>query len=402
MISKIKSLTFLTVMYLTFFYVWVLRLLAPLLHVKREKDVLYLEAFTRDGAGYNYRVHYWKQELENTGLKVDTAFIFEYADEFFKYANQPTLQPFLSKGIRIRIKQILQARHYKAVIVRRNLMPYNQYGNHYLEKLLVAVNPNCILDFDDDIGAQETTLKSNFDRLLLATNQQFYGSFQFFKAFVVGSHYLSDLVLLHQPNTETIVVPTCVNYTSFEQKKYDRIPPTVTTFGWIGGNHNLFLLKKIVPALNRVAQKYSIRLLVIAGVDNYDFGAEFPVEFIPFSLETEKEYLRKMDIGLMPLLDDQVSKGKCGFKLLQYMGLGVPGIASAVTINTEIIEHGQNGWLVDPNMDWYETLMQVLEQQSTWAKIGARAHETVDTKYSFKANAERYVEFINKHLPHGN
>lgn len=402
MIKKLKTFSFLLKMHCTFFIVWLLRIIIPIIRCKKTKDVFYLEAFTRDGAGYNYRVNYWKEELEKNGYKVDAAFIYEFAEEFFKYANQSSLQPFLSKALGIRIKQILQARHYKLVIVRRNLIPYNQYGNHFLEKLLVAVNPNCILDFDDDIGAQESNVKSKFDRFLFSSDQQFYGSFQYFKAFIVGSRYLSDLVKIYQPHAEVMIVPTCVNYTLFESKKYSGVPSDTITFGWIGGNQNLFLLKQIIPDLNRVARQFSIRLLVIAGVEDYNFGAEFPVEFVCFSLETEKDYLRKMDIGLMPLQEDAVSRGKCGFKLLQYMGLAVPGIASAITINKEIIQDGKNGWLVENNSGWYETFMRAIAQRNNWEKIGTNAFKTVDAHYSFTANASKYVQFIKKHLTNGN
>jgi Glycosyltransferase len=281
-------------------------------------------------------------------------------------------------------------------------VPYNSYGDHFLEKLLVAINPNCVLDFDDDIGAQESKEKSRFDRLLFAANNQFYDSFHFYQSFIVGSEYLSLIVQKYKPNAEVIIIPTCVNYTSFLPKKYEVTGDQTVTFGWIGGNQNLFLLKNIIPALNRVADEYSIRLLVIAGVDDYNFEAKFPIEYVRFSLETEKEYLRKMDIGLMPLLDDEVSRGKCGFKLLQYMGLAVPGIASAVTINMEIIQDGQNGWLVDPTVDWYDTLILVIKQKDRWKEIGHNAHQTVDSRYSFKANEDRYIHFIIKHLSYGN
>jgi glycosyltransferase involved in cell wall biosynthesis len=345
---------------------------------KANKDVLFIESFTYDGAGYEYRVKHWQRILVQKGLKVESVVVIEDAKTFFQESKTENLPNFILKNIRIRIRQIIYSRQFKLVIVRRNMVIYNQYGDHFMEKFLLAAHQNCVLDFDDDLGAQEPIPENTFfNKIIQHTTHQFYNSFKYYNGFICGSNYLKDLLQSHRPSQNVVVIPTCVDYTNFSPKVYSTNKPDVITFGWIGGNHNLFLIDTIIPFMNELSKEIKIELLIIAGLESYDFNAEFPVIFEQYSLQTEKESLCKIDIGLMPLTNDAVSKGKCGFKLLQYMGLGIPGIASAITVNNEIIDDETNGWLVHNEGDWLHQLRKSVKNYSNLKGIGENAIQTV-------------------------
>lgn len=398
--NKLKTLCFILRFYGLFAVVRFLTLYYKIIGTgKREKDVLYLESLTFDGAGYTYRVKYWEDILKGKGMEVESLCVVPDAVSFFSESTTDNLQTFILKNIKIRIKQIRYSRNFKCVIVRRNLVIYNQYGNHFMEQFLRVASPDCILDFDDDIGAQEPTRSpSLFHRIMNMSSHQFYGSFDYYKGFICGSDYLKDLVLSKKSTENIVVIPTCVNYTDYPQKKYQVSLPSIVTFGWIGGNHNLFLLEKIIPSLNQLHKEFPLQLLVIAGVNDYPFHADFKIVYDQFSLETEIESLMKMDIGLMPLEDDEISRGKCGFKLLQYMGVGIPGIASAVTVNNEIIDDGENGWLVQNEDEWYSKLREAIQRYPEFDSIGHKATDKVDKNYSFKTNSNKYYNFIQQNI----
>lgn len=401
--KKLQNLSFVLKFYLLFLCVKIITIYYKFIGFnlnKPTKDILYLESFTIDGAGYNYRVKHWQDLLLQDELSVESLFIIEKAEDFFRETAAENLSQFLLKSILIRIKQIHYSRNFKTVVVRRNLLVYNQYGNHFMEKLLIAAHPNRILDFDDDIGAADSIgeQKSLFQKIMLTSDSQFYKSFKYYNRFIVGSNYLKALVLenLKSINEKYInVIPTCVHYTELPPKQYTLNTNELITFGWIGGNQNLPLLKSIIPALNELSKTKNICMHVIAGVSDYDFNATFPIVFKKFSLEREVEDLKQIEIGLMPLIDNKVSRGKCGFKLLQYMGLGIPGIATAITINKEIIEEGVNGWLVEPNEDWLPVLLKAVESINQIEYIGIEARKTVKKHYSFKANYLQYRKFIS-------
>lgn len=399
--QKLNTLYFLIRFYLLFFYVKFLAICFRLFPKKTKTgDILYLEGFPKDGSGYTYRVEHWKNLLKEQGYKVEALCVIPESSIYFKEANNKNLSNFIIKNIRIRIKQIIYSRKFKLVIVRRNLVVFNQYGNFFMEKLLKTANPNCILDFDDDIGSESPKYTASiFQKIMLMPYNQFYGSFRFYKGFICGSNYLKELTLSKIKTENFIIIPTCVNYTEIiKPKKYSLIVPETFTFGWIGGNQNLFLLKQVIPALNKISKEFKIQLLVIAGVSHYEFEAEFNVIFERFSLETEINSMMKMDIGLMPLNDSASARAKCGFKLIQYMGLGIPGIASALTVNTEIVEDKINGWLVPINQDWYPYLKEVINSYNKLPDMGKLAFNTIKERYSFEANFNKYLSFIKKNI----
>jgi glycosyltransferase involved in cell wall biosynthesis len=188
-------------------------------------------------------------------------------------------------------------------------------------------------------------------------------------------------------------MPTCVDYNSYEPKVYD-MQKTVITFGWIGGNQNLPYLQEIIPAMNYLARQYAIELLVISG-KTFEAETDFPLINRPWSLEKEVDDLKTVDVGLMPLPLNDRTKGKGGFKLIQYMGLGIVSVASAITINKEIIEDGVNGFLVEPEQDWAEVLEKVMHQRAKFPTFAQNAREKIMKGYTFEANFEAYKDFLN-------
>jgi glycosyltransferase involved in cell wall biosynthesis len=98
----------------------------------------------------------------------------------------------------------------------------------------------------------------------------------------------------------------------------------------------------------------------------------------------------------MPLRDDEWSKYKCGLKLLQYMSCGIPGVASPVGVNADIIDHGTNGYLASSPREWEESLSRLLDDAAHRSQLGAAARRTVEEKYSIRANLETWVEAVSR------
>jgi glycosyltransferase involved in cell wall biosynthesis len=127
-------------------------------------------------------------------------------------------------------------------------------------------------------------------------------------------------------------------------------------------------------------------------------------EAMQWRAATEIQDLRPFDIGVMPLPDDDWSKGKCGLKALQFMALGVPTVCSPVGVNTDIIQDGANGMLATTEDKWVEKLRQLLHSPELRGKLGKAGRETVEEKYSAKAVAPKFYEALAKTAirgPHG-
>ena len=360
--------------------------------------VLFLENFPIENAGYQYRAGKWKTEFEKNGLRCEVWTIFPDKNDFeVQFGNMPLLY---IRAMRKRFRQCICARKFKAVIVRRELLQFNDYGNLFMEKFLLKIHPNVMLDFDDDISASKReprTITSIYGKLMGECGNKFNDSLRLYRRFVVGSNYLKDKVLSENKSIDgdaVLVVPTCVDYDEYPAKVYDE-DATEIVLGWIGGNHNLHYLDMLVEQLNRLAVDYKFKFVVVAGRDYENKEAKFKIENQKWSLDSEKDLIRSFDVGLMPIEDNLVGRGKCGFKLLQYMGLGVVGVATNVTVNGEIIEDGKNGFLVKPdNSNWYEVLKKVLDSRNEFPVLGMSARKTIIEHYSFNSNVEKYMHFV--------
>lgn len=359
--------------------------------------ILYLENFPVENSGYQYRAGKWAEKLSQKGIRCEIETI--YSDKHdFDICNS---QKFLLVSMRKRFRQCLYARKFKTVIVRRELLQFNDYGNLFMDKFLLKIHPNVILDFDDDISAakkQPREITTSYGKLLGENGNKFNDSLRLYHCFIVGSDYLKAKVLSENKKVteENIcVIPTCVDYDEYPSKVYDSNRDEVV-LGWIGGNHNLHYLDMLVEPLNKLATDYQFKLVVVAGREYSNSVAKFRIENRNWSLDGEKDLIRSFDIGLMPIEDNAVGRGKCGFKLLQYMGLGIIGVATDVTINGEIIKDGENGFLVkSDNSNWYEVLKKVLDLRNNYAKLGQNSRASVKDNYSFNSNLNKYLEWVS-------
>ena len=103
------------------------------------------------------------------------------------------------------------------------------------------------------------------------------------------------------------------------------------------------------------------------------------------------EDLQDIDIGIMPLPDTDWTRGKCGLKGLQYMGLAIPTIMSPVGANMQIIKHGVNGFLASTKEEWVDYLSQLIESEELRKKLGEAGRKTVEEQFSVEANKEKYL-----------
>ena len=163
-----------------------------------------------------------------------------------------------------------------------------------------------------------------------------------------------------------------------------------------GTFENIIFLKylnELQPVLQQLEQKYpQIKILVIA--DQPPRLSLTTVCFIRWSPETEVKDLSKIDIGIMPLPDDEWSKGKCGFKALQYMSLGKPALVSPVGVNTKIVDHGINGYHCSTADEWLNRIEYLLKRKDVCADMGKRGREKVINHYSVASNTFNFLSLF--------
>jgi glycosyltransferase involved in cell wall biosynthesis len=363
----------------------------------KKNSILYFAAFYPTNAGYHWRVAEWQKRLIATGFDVVVFSASKQTDFTEKSAIQHIF--FLIRFGFKRFVQIIRSRQFETVIVRRELLIYNDYGNLFLDKLLLKYHPNAILDIDDDLSAaknQPKTVAHLFGKICLENGDKFNETLKMYRYFTVASPALKERILSVNSTIseqDILELPTCVNYNeSTHTKEYTSDKPL--QFGWIGGDYNYPQLDLVIPILEKLSNEFPFELIVIGG-EKYETKTSFTTHFKKWSLPDEIAHLQAIDVGLMPLTNDAESKGKGGFKLIQYMGLGIISIASSIGINKQIVTNGYDSFLASDLQDWETIFRNILSKEVDLTTIGAHAHEKIATMYSFTAHSASLIHFIH-------
>ena len=162
--------------------------------------------------------------------------------------------------------------------------------------------------------------------------------------------------------------------------------------GWVGSGGNLDSLVLISQALRRVARQVPLTLVVIADRRLELEGVH--VEFRRWSLEDQEQDLASLDVGVMPLADTPWNRGKCAYKLLQYMAAAVPGVASPVGMNAEVLHDRLNGRLARTDEEWVEALLELQRDPDLRRRLGEAGRRTVEEGYTYHRVAGDLATFL--------
>jgi glycosyltransferase involved in cell wall biosynthesis len=206
------------------------------------------------------------------------------------------------------------------------------------------------------------------------------------RAVIAGNEFLASFA--RQYCADVIVVPTCFDIARFSPPPMPvrNDPPVI---GWIGSVENQFYLRSILPALRRLAASgVRFRLRVVC---SEPFGADgLAVENVAWDLATDVDAIRSFDVGVMPLTDDEFSRGKCAAKAIQCMLCGVPVVVSPVGANCEAVRHGTTGFWARTEEEWAHHLHVLLQDADLRRRMGVAAREDAARRYS-QADAARVV-----------
>jgi glycosyltransferase involved in cell wall biosynthesis len=204
---------------------------------------------------------------------------------------------------------------------------------------------------------------------------------------VCGNRNLVDKV--HPLNCSIVQVPTCVDMNDYQQRPAARgdQPPVV---GWMGTAGNLKYLSVAAEALRQLSREcqYQLQIVVPADADVGQLELDgVALQHVPWQPAREVQQLHAFDIGLMPLFPNQEwDLYKCGLKLIQYLAVGVPGIAAPVGVNAEILDNDQNGFAAQTSEEWLDALRRLTSDPELRTSMGQRGRQTVAERYSIQAN----------------
>lgn len=315
-----------------------------------------------------FRVRQFIGPLQSFGIQIT---------EHFPLANKYYTKRIAPAGMLMRLPGVIASRKADVTLFERELAP----GKFTLERFAGAKR---LLDIDDALWLNAP----NFSEKLANVCD----------GVIAGNSYIANHY--EQSGARVWIVPTAVDTEKWRRAESRTESETGGrwTVGWTGTSSNLKYLHAIeAPLAEFLAEHGDARLLVVC--DRKPAFTKLPPRswsFERWSADREVSAVQKMDVGLMPLPDNEWTRGKCALKMIMYLGVGIPVVASPVGVAKEIFEQGEVGIAARDDNDWYEALRQLHHDRELASRLGVTGCKLVEEQFSVHANAPKLAAIIRE------
>ena len=258
-------------------------------------------------------------------------------------------------------------------------------------RLFAAVSRRRIFDVDDAIYVRKPRRLGEAPDDSRWRKSKFAATCRWVDVVAAGNDVLAGVARVSAP--AVMILPTSIDAAAYQPTTATAAdPPTIV---WIGSPENLVYLEMIRPALVRLTVRHpTLKMRIICS--RFPDWPDVNIEPIAWSTATEAESLAAAHIGVMPLTDDEWARGKCAFKLLQYMAAALPCVASPVGANAEAVIDGVNGFHARSTEEWERNLEALIRSPELRARFGASGREHVESRYAMRSYQARYLELLRR------
>ena len=351
------------------------------------KRILFL-ALHRPGRSpsQRFRFEQYMDLMQGNEFICDFSYLISERDDGVFYGKGQFLSKLeiLLKSIARRFREVIRSDLYDLIFVQRECF---MLGTSLLEKLF-ARKTKIIFDFDDSIWLPNVS-EGNKKLWFLKNSNKTKDIIRVSNMVLAGNNYLADYARQFNPNVK--VFPTTIDT---DQYIPVHNPTGKICIGWSGSVSTIQHFEHVIPVLKKIKEKYANQVVFkVIGDESYQ-NKELGIIGLPWDIESEIIELSSFDIGIMPLPDNEWTRGKCGLKGLQYMALETATVMSPVGVNSEIVSNGENGFLADSVHDWIDKLSKLIEDKNLRIKLGQEGRKTVISKYSVKALSKQYINYF--------
>jgi glycosyltransferase involved in cell wall biosynthesis len=343
--------------------------------------VLGLSLYGPLAASNRYRLGQYMPGLANMGIDLQIRHLLgdDYLSARFS-GRPPPIATMLKDGL-ARFEDLWRQDNYDAVILHCELIPLMP---GWLERVLIR--KPFIYDMDDAFYLKYRSGKMRWARRVLG--DKFDTIMAGAAAITAGNYVLADYA--SRFNTNTHYLPTVVDTDRYLPNKISS-DEAVFTVGWIGSPSTAPYLSELIAPLSALGQECALKLVVVGG--KAPKISNVSIVECDWHEHTELEQINSFDVGVMPLPNDDWARGKCAFKLIQYMACGVPVIASPVGANVDVV-NAECGLLASTSLEWLEALRRLRDESATRKAMGKAARLRVVDHYSLHKNLPILAEVI--------
>lgn len=350
---------------------------------RRQPAVLALPRYPRQGASSRTRFLAYLPLLREAGFAVEVSPFFDehYLARLYGGRRQ-SLRAILTSYLR-RIAVLRRLSAYDLIWIEKEALPWLPLA---IEKRLLDRVPY-VLDYDDawflryEGGPWGGLLRGKLTGLIGGS-----------RAALVGNDFLAEWAR-GAGATRIVELPTSVPFERY-RPRLERAPQGVLQIGWIGtpSSAECYLLPLAPVLAEAVRQGWAA--VTVVGADDPRLRAIPGFTCLPWSEETEIEHLHRFDVGIMPLSDDSWSQGKCAYKLIQYMAVGLPVVASPVGMNRKVVRDGENGFFATTPEEWLQVLRRLADDPALRRTLGEAGRRRVEQDYAVAAAAPLLIETL--------
>ncbi len=354
-------------------------------HATADIRVLVLAPYAlRRAPSQRYRFEQYIEPLRRQGIHMEASSFFTAAAMDVIYAPDRWAEKgrWVAAGMLRRARDLLVARRYDLVLVHREAWPL---GLATVERLLQALRCPYVFEFDDAVYmARSSDANRPLARWKRGSKAESIAAGAV--AVIAGNEHLARWARRH--SDRVTVIPTAVDTDAYRPLASSRRAGGPLCIGWTGSLSTVAHLGTVAPVLRDLQRERGVALRVIGDPSFRIEGAR--VQAVPWRESTEIEDLRQIDIGIMPLPDDEWSRGKCGLKALLYMAMGIPAILSPVGVNTRIARGGA-ALLASTHEEWSRALRSLIDDPGARERLGEAGRRRVEEEYSTRSVGPRYA-----------
>lgn len=345
--------------------------------------ILYFTKYTRKGASSRLRSFQYFPFLESQGNQITAKPLFDdaYLEKLYqgKKDNVRSLKGYFS-----RFFLLFTVFRYDRIVIEKELFPYIPA---IFERVLALFGVNYVVDYDDAIF-------HNYDRhpnpvIRFVLKNKIDVVMQKSGTVIAGNSYLAERAQ-NAGAKNVVIIPTVIDTNRYQIKEFTDSKPFV--IGWIGSPSTFKYLKPLQPVFEKLAQEHAIALHIVGATES--LGLPSIEKHITWSEESEVDSILTFDVGIMPLNDTPWEKGKCSYKLIQYMGCGIPVIASPVGMNVEVVKQAENGFFASNQEEWLSAFKHYLGNTELQLIQGKNNSIFVEHYFSLKSAQNNYLKAI--------
>jgi glycosyltransferase involved in cell wall biosynthesis len=346
--------------------------------------VLLLSKYDRLGASSRLRSYQYLPYFNQHGVDVEVRPLFDDAYVRSLYKRKVSKWRVVLAYMQ-RLRHLFNARSYDLIWVEKEALPWFPA---FLELFFIRRMAPLVVDYDDAVFHRYDTHRSALVRSVLGRKIDWIMAAS--DVVIAGSEYLVERAQLAGAR-RIEKLPTVVDLSRYSSLPIWRVE-NVLTIGWIGSPGTAHYLLPLIPAFRLLHKNFNVRVLAIGSNNRAEF--DDLVEVLPWSEDTEAFLLAHIDIGIMPLRDEPFERGKCAYKLIQYMASGKPVVASPVGENVHVVRPGVNGFLASSQSEWLSALSNLCNDTTLRERCGQAGRAIVEETYSLTVTAPRFLGLI--------